>query len=149
MSIDNNEKFYKKLDEFKQTIEKLLISYDKYDEAEELNVYYDQLLFLKKANMFTPIDLFYTNGVLKYITEIIEKDEKFFMNKINDIEQQNQDKMTIIEHIKSVWFLLSNENKNNIWNYIRIICFYAERSYIDLNGGIKIFELSVKNHNRL
>lgn len=124
-----HEKFYSQLQTFKDKLEIILRNNNKLTEIEELNEYYDELLLAKRLNMFVPIEIFYKKGVLKFVNEIINKEESFFLRKGDELETELQDdKIMIIEHIKSVWNMLSDVVKNNIWDYVRILCVHAERS---------------------
>ena len=131
--MDSSDKFYTQLNDFKQKIEKLLVKYNKTDEIEELNVHYEKLLFLKKANLYAPIELFYKRGVLEYMDKILCKDESFFIDKLDTFKQDEN--LLVIDKIKSIWSMLDNDVKTNIWNYIRVLCIHSENTYLYLNSN--------------
>ena len=126
--LEFSKKFYSSLDKFKLNLESLLSKHKKEEEIEELNIYYDKLLMLKKANMFVPIEKFYEK-VTPFAREILIKDETFFLNKTNDVEKDLEGKeIVLLKHIRSVWFDLIDEEKKDIWNFVRIICIYGENA---------------------
>ena len=126
-------RFYDQVGKFKDVLSNILIIHEKTDEYNELIHYYEQLVLLKKINMRKPVEIFYDKGVKPYISQIVNKDDYFFIKeaekKIEETEENNkkQTELTILEHIKCVWNIIDSEKKDAIWKYVRIICILSER----------------------
>lgn len=56
----------------------------------------------------------------KYTTQILNKDESFFMSKTYDNEDIAID-FDFIDKIKKVWKQLSVENKEAVWKYMQVL----------------------------
>jgi len=140
--MENINRFYHQLDEFKSKLEATLIEYGRYDELEELRIKYEVLTDAKKYNIMIPINLYYEQCICgkdrytgEIITEqIINNDETFFLGRL---EKRLSDKsfskdlkendLVLINSIKSVWENLSPEKKTTIWKYIKILGILAEK----------------------
>ena len=123
-------KFYKQLDDFKEKLVIILSQFDKTHAIIDINKYYDKLLMVKKANVRKPIELFYEYGVTKYAENILTRDEKVFLSDvsaISDSGEVSQHDMLFISQISQIWKDLQPAIKNNIWNYIQVICMLSER----------------------
>ncbi len=129
-------KFYKQLDDFKEKMLNILGQLDKNDEIIEINKYYDKFNLAKKANVRYPIELLYNYGVKVYVTKILLREEEFFIGEVKNFEKKplkineyeiNQNDLLFIKQIRSVWDHLEIPIKNNIWNYIQVICLLAEK----------------------
>jgi hypothetical protein len=141
-------RFYKQVDDFKTKLVYIFQQFDKKQEITDLNKYHDKLSMLKKANVRMPIDLFYKYVVTVYVDKILIRDDGFFLNKMTDIEHLtkeeqdsysynlgnsgskeaiNQQDLFFLSQIRQVWQNLQQNVKDNIWNYIQVICLLAER----------------------
>ena len=129
-------KFYKQIEDFKTKIVGILQKLGKTQELIDIEKYYDKLLLLKKANVRKAIELLYQYGVTVYATQILLRDEQFFIGqvktisengKINDEYELNQNDVLFINQIQPVWEHLSDPVKTNIWNYVQVICLLAEK----------------------
>jgi hypothetical protein len=129
-------KFYKQIDDFKEKIIGILRQLDRNQEIIEINKYNDKLMLAKKANVRTAIELLYQYGIEVYATQILLRDETFFLGevknieknpKINDEYELDQNELLFINQIKGVWEHLQPTVKTNIWNYVQVICLLAEK----------------------
>ena len=148
--------FYKQLDDFKEKLIRILNQYGKETEIIELHKYYDKLMTFKKVNVRKPIELFYEYCVTLAADDILMRDASFFIGEFSKIEKNqctncdtvdgidkitnvgkittavNLEKVTkkdifFISQIRDVWNLLQPTVKDNIWNYIQVICLLAEK----------------------
>lgn len=75
--------------------------------------------------------------VLKYKKEIDSENEDFFLkNNFDDLKnKQNNNILKIIKEIKDMWKSLGNdkENKKNIFGYFKVLCFYAEKYFLEID----------------
>lgn len=143
MSISNKSlsdvgQFYKQVDDFKEKIIKILMTFGKDKEIIELKKYHDKLTMLKKANVRAPIELFYKHVISTYAEYILKRDDQFFLGKLSDIERDypsDEKAKEVIElhdlffigQIRGIWEQLTPQVKGNIWKYIQIICLLSEK----------------------
>jgi len=129
-------KFYKQIDDFKEKIIGILRQLDKNQEIIDINKYYDKLILIKKANVRSAIELLYQYGVCVYAQKILLRDEQFFLGQVKDIENNkqvtdeyelNQHDILFISQIRGIWDLLQPSVRNNIWNYVQVVCLLAEK----------------------
>lgn len=124
-------KFYKQIDDFKEKIILIMKQFNKEQEIIELNKYYDKLMLIKKVNVRKPIELLYTYGVSQYVEKILIRDEMFFLGEVSKIEIDDenigQQDLFFISQIRQVWQNLHSNVRNNIWDYIQIICILSEK----------------------
>lgn len=153
--LSNIGLFYKQLDDFKEKLVHILTQFGKEKEIVELHKYYDKLMTFKKVNVRTPIELFYQYCVVLAADDILTRDASFFIGEFSKIDikqdgEQDQtevngldkvsgleklkvaDKVTkkdifFIAQIRDVWNMLQPNVKNNIWDYIQVICLLSEK----------------------
>lgn len=135
--------FYKQIDDFKTKIIKILTSLNKKEGIVEINKYHDKLTMAKKASVRMPIELLYQYGISSknnegkylYAEKILLRDQQFFLgeaDKAEEIAQNNnyelkQNDLLFISQIKEIWGDLEETVQKNIWNYVQVICFLAEK----------------------
>jgi len=71
-----------------------------------------------------------------YKNEIKNKDEKFFMNNIGKNIDTNDNKNVIIERLKIHWTKLNNNQKENIWKYLKTLLILSEKYIMKNNINI-------------
>ena len=127
-------KFYKQVKDFKSKIEIILNQYGHQDELIELQKYYSKLKLAKKVNVRTPIELLYEKGISKFAENILKRDESFFLSKVTkvingdeEIADINPHDIVFIKQINGVWSKLKPNIRDNIWDYIQVICLLAEK----------------------
>lgn len=129
-------KFYKQIDDFKDKIIGILQQLDRKQEIIDIKKYYDKLQLAKKANVRTAIELLYKHGVCIYATQILLRDEQFFLGEVVNITNKkqigedyelNKNDLLFIGEIRGIWDHLSPIVKNNIWNYVQVICILTEK----------------------
>jgi len=133
-------KFYKQIGDFKEKLTSILNQFHKEQEIIDLNKYYDKLMEFKKINVRKPIELFYQYGVIKYLDDILKRDETFFLGQVSTIvnetevvdtmesgEKIGHHDILFISHIRQIWENLQPNIKNNIWTYIQVISILAEK----------------------
>lgn len=77
------------------------------------------------------IDTF-TLNVLKYEEQIMEGDENFFMgNNYSDITQNDKNMINKMFEFKSIWKILTENNKNVIIKYMQLLC-QISRAYFEI-----------------
>jgi hypothetical protein len=129
-------RFYQQVDDFKGKLINILQKLERYEEITDLEKYYDKLQIAKKANVRLPIELLYKHGIEAYARQILTRDEFFFLKEVDNFEHdsQTQQEYEIEQHdllfigqVKGIWNHLTDAVKNNIWNYVQVICMLAER----------------------
>lgn len=89
-----------------------------------------------ESNKTVIIDGFVVH-VLKYKDQIDSNDENFFLaHDFNDEVQnsKNSSIVKIINEVKSMWKELSDENKQSIFGYLQVLCFYSQEYFIELDS---------------
>jgi hypothetical protein len=139
-------RFYKQLDDFKSKLLLIFQQFEKNQEILDLKRYYDKVVIAKEASIRLPIELFYTYVVSVYATYILTRDEQFFLGKMSGIgghamasDEEESYRMVMgskgdvkhdlifVSQIKNVWQSLQPKVKNNIWDYIQVLCVLAEK----------------------
>ena len=86
---------------------------------------------LKQCNPKKNIEMFTIYGY-KYRTNILSEDEDFFLNEdlISsnfDSNQVDQDSFDLMKTLKENWNLLENNEKKNIWKYLKVLVKLNEK----------------------
>lgn len=137
-SLSDIGRFYKQINDFKEKLVTILSQFNKDDEIATLHKYYDKLLLLKKINPRPPIEIFYEHIVQQFATQILTRNDEFFLYKLTDdnivgtFKNATNDEITpqnilLISHIRDIWTELHPNIKKNIWDYVQIICLLAEK----------------------
>jgi hypothetical protein len=132
----NLTKFNNQLDQFLREV------YDILPDQVQLRVIQDKLRLVRSMNSKIVIEYF-SQYVLPYEEQIMSNDESFFLNEqfveskynenVNEIQQADvskDDVMKVFAVIKGIWSSrLSNENKQIIWNYWKVLIVLCKRYY--------------------
>lgn len=85
-----------------------------------------EMLINNQATKSKIIDQF-TFYVLKYKDKIDEHNEDFFLHETFETESSgNSSIIMLISEIKEAWKNLCNDDKNKIFDYLRVMCFYSQ-----------------------
>jgi hypothetical protein len=80
---------------------------------------------ISAALMLNPdiiLDVFHRRVIVPFGDRIIAKDESFFLNhSYEDVKGNHEDADAIIEKVKSYWEKLSEENRETVWKYFRVL----------------------------
>ena len=98
-----------------------------------------------------PIEQFVLN-VLEYKNQIDEYNESFFLSRefkmkadltIKDSKYiKTSGFMNILGDVESIWTTLSDDNKKNIFDYMQVLCYYAQEFFLMVtNRKIEFFLL--------
>lgn len=71
--------------------------------------------------------------VLKYKSQIDEKDEQFFLQR--DYDEDLKDNSSLANRVlefKGIWEKLSNDNKQLTWQYMQFLCQLAQEYFVIL-----------------
>lgn len=137
-SLSDIGRFYKQINDFKEKLVTILSQFNKDDEITTLHKYYDKLIILKKINPRSPIEIFYEHIVQPFATQILTRNDEFFLGKLTSdnimetFQNVANDEITphnilLISHIRDIWTELHPNIKKNIWDYVQIICLLAEK----------------------
>jgi len=73
--------------------------------------------------------------VLRYKPQIDENDESFFMDEsFQQSLGQKQGVGMIIGELKAIWNKLNDENRNRIFDYMKVLCFYSQNYFLLLEN---------------
>ena len=126
-SLTDIGKFYKQVEEFKSKLTQILALFEQKQELIELHKYYDKLILFKQANVRKPIEYFYESYVILYATQILKRDESFFLDKVSEIDLQEKRDLCFISQVRGIWQKLPQHVKECIWDYVQVICILSEK----------------------
>ena len=85
---------------------------------------------MKKVNPRKVLHIFMKN-VAPYKKRLLHRDETFFLNEnysaIMEDSSNKKDAWQLMSKLKLYWKYTSQENKNVIWNYFKILLTLAEK----------------------
>jgi hypothetical protein len=94
----------------------------------ELEFYKLTLHGVVKHNKRCICDFFHEHVTTPYEEYIVNKDEHFFLHKNLNADSGNVN--DIIRKIRNNWYLLSEENKDVVWKYLKVmILLDKKRTY--------------------
>ena len=101
---------------------------------DEFNVYFDALNLAITFTPEIPITLYYENIVLPYKKYIESDDSEYFMSNYKKlIKEQNIDAdntmLIFFDKLQKIWFKLNQNNKYNLWKFIRAISVLAKNNH--------------------
>lgn len=134
---ENNDimRFYEQVADLKNALIVILYNLDEKARSQELEQYYSKLELAKLVNAKLPIELFYKHGIITFHKQIKERDESFFLGKLDTLDNNDNDDLIFIGQIRPIWGRLSDKTKDNLWKYILVICILCER--IVVGKGVK------------
>ena len=95
------------------------------DISKEIDIAILYLKYNKNSGFVFFCDCFLDDPLKRVM--IFEENELFFLNKDNDYyNKKNTIKLNIISEIKSKWCLLNVEDKQKIWNYLKILIYFVD-----------------------
>lgn len=97
-----------------------------------IQLYYDEIVNLDRKNSSVLIDTFVLN-LLIYEQQIMEGNDAFFLGKTFDDIDTDNDKNIIMKifEFKHLWLKINENNKEQIKNYMKILCQIA-RAYTNI-----------------
>ena len=123
---------------FNKQIISLITELINYFNDNKMKILKEKILIVNSANPSLIIRLFFEN-VYKYKDIIMEKDETFFLEQINEdnisklynknkqlAEKNNINIMDVI-NLKDYWESLSSEDKDVIWKYLQVLIVLTEK----------------------
>lgn len=135
-SISNMRlKFYETIKELKQQLV-ILLQDDALDlthvqrtaNIKKLENIFAKLMLIKSTNSVLPIKLFHNSVMKPYGIYILTRNEDFFLNQNNLIDQIDEDQFDVfIDEIRNIWKLLDQSNKKVIWKYIILLCVICDK----------------------
>jgi len=119
LMVDYFQVFNNKVLEFLDDVKNI------HPDTQKFTVYENILRTTIQFNNKLPLQLFHTNVYVPYGTYIEKKDEAFLLN--TDYEGTQNDEL--VKMIKSIWTTLSDNNKEAIWNYLRVFIAIDKRTF--------------------
>ena len=123
---------------FNNQIISLITELINYFNDKKMKVLKEKILIVNSANPTLIIRLFFEN-VYKFKTQILEKEENFFMDHINEnnisklynknkelADTNNIDIMDVI-NLKDYWESLHDDDKETIWKYLQVLIILTEK----------------------
>lgn len=96
-----------------------------------IKIYRDEIIKLDKKQSNIIIDTFVLS-ILKYENHILEGNDSFFLGESFSEITNNDEKMIMkVFEFKNIWKKINIDNKNQIKNYMKILCQIA-RVYVDI-----------------
>ena len=123
-------KFYKQLDDFKNKLVGLLTQLEKTSDIHSIHKHYEKILLAKKANIRLVIELYHRHCVTHFYQEIIDKNDAFFLNRVDDVascDKVSENELSLIIYIRDIWPDLPKDVRSNIWSFIQVISILADK----------------------
>lgn len=82
------------------------------------------LLLLRNVDERKPREFFNNYVGANFRNQILQKDESFFLNEVQNHVQggvDNSQWQNVIGLIHNIWATLSTDNKENIWKYFQVL----------------------------
>jgi len=81
------------------------------------------------VNEFIICKVFHSH-LMVYESQVMEKDETFFLDKdYSEFHSNKVDIRTLVHKLKTCWTLLTEENKETLWKYFRVLMILANKIY--------------------
>lgn len=93
----------------------------------DIKVYHDMFRKLKRFNATKAIEQFIIY-VLPYKEKIYDDDETFFLEKSGEELTGDKSEYTMMQSLKfkDLWQTLSNDSKDNIFKFFKVMVYFAE-----------------------
>ena len=98
---------------------------DMYPDDLDIRVCKNTIDTVKKLNPKMIVDAFY-NHVYSYKTQIMAKDEAFFID-MNYNALIKDDNMSVVSNLKKYWSSMSDETKDCMWQYFGVLIVLCEK----------------------
>ena len=73
-------------------------------------------------------EMFHTKVTIPYGEKIINRDDTFFLtHDYTDVVQPHEETNAMIEKIKNYWANMSQENKEIVWKYFRVLVLLTRK----------------------
>lgn len=107
-----------------------------FPEDKLLKTFYHSIEFLKKNNPREVMNQFRI-AVYPFKTQILEKNEAFFIENNFNNEIKNTSSISEMLRIKSIWTSgqLTEKDKECIWNYFKVFIYLIDKEYSTLSKG--------------
>lgn len=122
--MDYLEKFNNTFNEF---IDDLIVLFPK---DADLRMYKNMLLAALCVNDKVLIGVFKESVVETYGTQLLAKDETFFLNHDYSEFTSNEEYNAIINKIRLYWTNMNDDNKNIIWKYFKVLILLSKKIVI-------------------
>lgn len=113
--------------EFNNQLNDLLRQFVSITDDKDIKIYEILLKGVILKNCFMPIENF-KHHVLPYKEKIYNKDEEYFLNNddyLNNVK--NEQSLLKALKLKEIYKMLNDDGKENLWNYLKVLCFYSEQ----------------------
>ena len=123
---------------FNKQIISLITELINYFNDNKMKILKEKILIVNSANPSLIIRLFFEN-VYKYKDIIMEKDETFFLEQINEdnisklynknkqLAEKNNINIIDVINLKDYWESLSSDDKDVIWKYLQVLIVLTEK----------------------
>jgi hypothetical protein len=92
----------------------------------DLRTYEILLREIIKKNFLLPIENF-KEHVLPFKERIYNQDDNYFLTN-DDYMKDVSDESSLLKalKLKEIYKMLNTEGKQNLWNFLKVLCYYAE-----------------------
>lgn len=121
MTTSSNKMVF--IDRFNSTTEDFLTQLvETFPNVSQFQQFKTGFVLLKTVSNKQPQSIFDSYIAAKYRDQIMKKDEQFFMTEKYDIDSTEKDHWeSFIETICGLWKSLTEENKDKIWQFFRVL----------------------------
>jgi hypothetical protein len=96
---------------------------------QEFKKFKSGLTMLKNVDPKGPEHIFKAYVLNKYKDALLNKDESVFLNEeqYEVYSSRKEHWLEFIDHLKTIWRTLDNDNKEVIWNYFHVLLVLSEK----------------------
>lgn len=81
------------------------------------------------VNEFIVCKVFHSH-LMVYESQVLEKDESFFLDKdYSEFHSKKVDVRTLVHKLKTYWSVLTEENKDTMWRYFKVLMILTKNIY--------------------
>lgn len=100
-----------------------------FPEDAELRTYLFAVRAATMLNNFVVCDIFYQH-LITFKDQIIEKDERFFIEKdYSEFQSDKVDIRKLVHKLKICWTVLTDDNKETLWKYFKVLMILSTKIY--------------------
>lgn len=117
------------LEKFNDTMEEFIADLIQvFPNDTDMQMYQIAMKGIRFASPFTVCQEYHQGVTIPYHDKIASKDEDFFMtHDFSDVTKEVPDGVRILTKTMNYWKSLSDDDKNTVWKYLRVLCVLSKK----------------------
>lgn len=113
------------IDIFNSNVVDFLTQLTIYDNIVNFTLYKNSVIASILIDKFSIRNMFDKTVAVHYSSQILQKDDKFFLDQSYD--EYNLNDFSIINSIKKVWLTIDDTSKSKIWDYLNVLIYLNKK----------------------